>query len=53
MKSLFAILTVLSGLIGLPAVADISPAACKDIVAAEPAPQPAPEPEPEEEPDCD
>jgi hypothetical protein len=52
MKSLFAILIILPGLIGLPAVADISSAACEDIIAAEPAPQPAPKPD-EEEPDCE
>jgi hypothetical protein len=52
MKSLFAILIILPGLIGLPAVADISSAACEDIIAAEPAPQLAPKPD-EEEPDCE
>jgi MinD-like ATPase involved in chromosome partitioning or flagellar assembly len=52
MKSLFGILIVLPGLIGLPVFADISPAACEDIVAAEPAPKPPPKPD-EEEPDCE
>ena len=53
MKSLFAILIVLPGLIGLPVFADIPSAACGDIVAAEePAPKPAPKPD-EEEPDCE
>jgi len=50
MKSFITVFLVTLGLTGQPVFADLSPAVCGDIAAADPKPKPD---EDEAEPDCD